>query len=452
MIELHTGTYADSHGPARTRELERLRAAARQAAALGLTAALPAMAIDLPQTCNPWLRSPEIVELNIGYSHHRPRAVHRACRGGARDEGTDATPRADELPVFDIETIPGRGTMVVARCTCPDLPDAEVASAMFALRRARSGNDFLPLPQHRIVAISCALRRADSLKVWSLGDEGSSERELLERFFEGIERFSPDLVSWNGGGLRPARDALPMPGERRARTALTGRNGEEDSAFRYNNYLSRYHWRHLGPDGRAGRLPAARQRRALTDVAVMLGFPRQARLLRCTGLGCLEGRRPSSASGVTARPMCSTPNLIFLAFERMRGRLEPVSYEAENRRVRELLAASSEPQFPRVPQAMARARAVTAEAATGRVDALNHEGWGVVRAGPTGGKTTFVAGALPGRARGVSRAQARTQPRRGAAAAGAGAIAGAHRAALCALRHLRGAAPCSTLRPRRSCS
>jgi 23S rRNA (uracil1939-C5)-methyltransferase len=45
---------------------------------------------------------------------------------------------------------------------------------------------------------------------------------------------------------------------------------------------------------------------------------------------------------------------------------------------------------------MARARAVIAEAVTGRVDALNHEGWGVVRAGASGGKTTFVAGALPG--------------------------------------------------------
>jgi 23S rRNA (uracil1939-C5)-methyltransferase len=45
---------------------------------------------------------------------------------------------------------------------------------------------------------------------------------------------------------------------------------------------------------------------------------------------------------------------------------------------------------------MARHRAAVSEAATGRVDALNSEGWGVVRAGPTGGKTVFVAGALPG--------------------------------------------------------
>ena len=45
---------------------------------------------------------------------------------------------------------------------------------------------------------------------------------------------------------------------------------------------------------------------------------------------------------------------------------------------------------------MARARAALSEPASGRVDALNSEGWGVVRAGASGGKTVFVAGALPG--------------------------------------------------------
>ncbi len=41
---------------------------------------------------------------------------------------------------------------------------------------------------------------------------------------------------------------------------------------------------------------------------------------------------------------------------------------------------------------MGRHRAVVSAPVTGRVEALNHEGWGVVRAG----KTVFVAGALPG--------------------------------------------------------
>jgi 23S rRNA (uracil1939-C5)-methyltransferase len=41
---------------------------------------------------------------------------------------------------------------------------------------------------------------------------------------------------------------------------------------------------------------------------------------------------------------------------------------------------------------MARSRAPLTELGTARVDDLNHEGWGVIR----GGKTVFVAGALPG--------------------------------------------------------
>jgi 23S rRNA (uracil1939-C5)-methyltransferase len=42
---------------------------------------------------------------------------------------------------------------------------------------------------------------------------------------------------------------------------------------------------------------------------------------------------------------------------------------------------------------MARARHAVSEAVTGRIDALNHDGWGVIRGA---GKTVFVAGALPG--------------------------------------------------------
>jgi 23S rRNA (uracil1939-C5)-methyltransferase len=42
---------------------------------------------------------------------------------------------------------------------------------------------------------------------------------------------------------------------------------------------------------------------------------------------------------------------------------------------------------------MARNAAVVSTAATGRVESLNHDGWGVVR---DAGKTVFVAGALPG--------------------------------------------------------
>ena len=72
---------------------------------------------------------------------------------------------------------------------------------MFAHCRQRSGRDFLPLEQHRIVAIACALRSREELSVWSLGRPPPPRAELIERFFDGIEKYSPDLVSWNGAGF-----------------------------------------------------------------------------------------------------------------------------------------------------------------------------------------------------------------------------------------------------------
>jgi 3'-5' exonuclease len=241
--------------------------------------------------------------------------------------------------VFDIETVPdvdfGRRLLGLA-----DLPDAEVATAMFAQQRQRNGSEFLPLPQHRVVAIACALRHRDSLKVWSLGDAASSERELLERFFEGIERFTPDLVSWNGGGFD-----LPVMHYRcmlhGVRAARYWEHGEEDNSFRYNNYLSRFHWRHLDlMDVISGF--QARGRASLADMASLLGFPGK---LGFSGAEVWGAWQAGNIEGI--RRYCETDvlntYLVLLAFERMRGKLETPEWEAECARVRELLAASGEP-------------------------------------------------------------------------------------------------------------
>jgi predicted PolB exonuclease-like 3'-5' exonuclease len=241
--------------------------------------------------------------------------------------------------VFDIETIPdvefGRRLLGIK-----DLPDREVAAAMFAQRRQQTGSDFLPFPQHRVVAIACALRRGDSLKVWSLGDAASTERELLERFFEGIERFTPDLVSWNGGGfdLPVLHYRCMLHGVRAARYWETG---DEDNAFRYNNYLSRFHWRHLDlMDVIAGF--QARGRASLADVAALLGLPGK---MGFSGAEVWNAWQAGNLDGI--RRYCETDvlntYLVLLAFERMRGHLETPHWEAECARVRDLLRGSGEP-------------------------------------------------------------------------------------------------------------
>ena len=77
--------------------------------------------------------------------------------------------------VFDIETIPdvelGRHLPGLA-----EADDAAVAEAMFARRTEETGSSFLPFEQHRIVAISAALRTGDELQVWSVGSVESTCR------------------------------------------------------------------------------------------------------------------------------------------------------------------------------------------------------------------------------------------------------------------------------------
>src|SRR5688572_27339571 len=100
--------------------------------------------------------------------------------------------------VFDIETVPDVAGYRVLHDLDAGLSDADVAELAFQRRRAASGSDFLPLHLQRVIAISCVLREADNFKVWSLGSADDPEGVLLQRFFDGVEKYTPVLVSWNG--------------------------------------------------------------------------------------------------------------------------------------------------------------------------------------------------------------------------------------------------------------
>jgi predicted PolB exonuclease-like 3'-5' exonuclease len=241
--------------------------------------------------------------------------------------------------VFDIETVPdvelGRRLYGLQ-----GLDDAAVAKAMFAIRRADSGTEFLPHIQQRVVAIACALRTRDQLKLWSLGDLQSSEAELLNRFFDGIDKYLPDLVSWNGAGFD-----LPVLHYRSLKAGVQAarywETGDADTAFRYNNYLSRFHWRHLDlMDVLAGFQQRARA--SLADTAALLGFPGK---LGFSGDQVWDAYL--SGQLLAVRRYCETDvlntYLIYLRFQLLRGQIDAAGLEAETERVRALLQASGEP-------------------------------------------------------------------------------------------------------------
>src|SRR5262245_15211616 len=103
--------------------------------------------------------------------------------------------------VFDIETVPDVAGCRAVFALDPAVSDGDVAEIAFQRRRAASGQDFLPHHLQRVVAIACVLRERDTLRVWSLGSPVDGERELVQRFYDGVEKYAPQLVSWNGGGF-----------------------------------------------------------------------------------------------------------------------------------------------------------------------------------------------------------------------------------------------------------
>ena len=226
---------------------------------------------------------------------------------------------------FDIETVPdvdsGRRLLGL-----DGLSDGDVARIMRQRRQQASGTEMMRHHLNRIVAIAVVLRAGERFRVWSLGDPESSEREIVERFFDGIERYSPNLVSWNGGGFD-----LPILHYRALLHAVSAprywESGDDDQSFRWNNYLNRFHARHTDlMDVLAGY--HARANAPLDEIAKMLGFPGK---LGMDGSAVWDAHVAGEIERI--RAYCETDALntflVYLRYELMRGRLTPDGYERE---------------------------------------------------------------------------------------------------------------------------
>jgi predicted PolB exonuclease-like 3'-5' exonuclease len=240
---------------------------------------------------------------------------------------------------FDIETVPDIAGLRLLHSIDARVSDRDVAEFAFRERRARTGNDFLPLHLQRVVAIACALRDEESFRCWPLGDAGESEAALIRRFFDGIQKYTPQLVSWNGGGFD-----LPVLQYRGLVHGVAAPRywdqGEDDKDFRFNNYIARYHARHtdlmdvLSLYQNRGQAP-------LDDMARLLGFPGK---LGLDGSKVWEAYHAGEIDSI--RNYCATDAantyLVFQRFQLVRGVLDAKQYEKELELVRETLSKSGE--------------------------------------------------------------------------------------------------------------
>lgn len=243
---------------------------------------------------------------------------------------------------FDIETVPdvaiGRRLYEIDK-----LSDEDVARIMFQKRREQTGDsDFLRHHHHRIVAISVVLRHGDGLSVWSLGETSSDEAELIRRFYDGIEKYTPTLVSWNGGGFD-----LPVLHYRSLLHGVSAPRywdtGDDDREFRFNNYLSRYHTRHTDlMDVLSGYQPRATA--PLDEIALMLGLPGK---MGQSGANVWDQFRSGQIEQI--RNYCETDvlntYLIYLRLELLRGHLDDAGWQRETRLLRDTLKGADKPHL-----------------------------------------------------------------------------------------------------------
>jgi predicted PolB exonuclease-like 3'-5' exonuclease len=243
---------------------------------------------------------------------------------------------------FDIETVPDADGIRRVLSFGPELSDSSVVEFAMQRRRQASGNDFLPPHLQRVVAISCALRSNDGFRVWSLGTPADAEREIVQRFFDGIEKYTPQLVSWNGSSFD-----LPVLHYRAMFHGIAGccywDTGDNNKEFRFNNYLSRFHTRHTDlMDVLAGF-----QNRAwapLDELARLCGFPGKlgmdgSQVWAAWTRGEIEAIRNYCETDV------ANTFLLFQRFQMLRGVLSAEEYGKELEVVRAFLEAQAAPHW-----------------------------------------------------------------------------------------------------------
>jgi 3'-5' exonuclease len=237
--------------------------------------------------------------------------------------------------VFDIESIPDIEGLRALRGAPTDHTDEQVHAAWLEERKAKGQSDFMPLHLQRVLVISCVFRNAEGLRIHSFVDrDGQSEGKVVQTFFHAVEKHTPQLVSWNGGGFD-----LPVLHYRGLRHGVEASKywdlGEDDREFKWNNYISRYHMRHLD----------------LMDLLAMYSPKNNAPLDAMAKLCGFPGKLGMDGSQVYAqylagqtediRRYCETDvmntYLVYCRFQKMRGGLTEAEYEQEIAMVKETL-------------------------------------------------------------------------------------------------------------------
>jgi len=164
------------------------------------------------------------------------------------------------------------------------------------------------------------------VQVRCLGQADESEARQVQQFFKLVDRHTPQLVTWNGGGF----DLQVLHYRALIHQVQASRywdQGEDDRDFKYNNYLSRYHSRHLDLMDLLS-LYNGRASAPLDELAKLCGFPGK---LGMDGSLVWPAWRDGRIDEI--RSYCETDVantwLLYCRFQLLRGQWSPERYQQE---------------------------------------------------------------------------------------------------------------------------
>ena len=233
---------------------------------------------------------------------------------------------SDPILVFDIETVADTDGARRIYPELADLNDADALSALTALRRQETGHDFMRLPLQRIVCISALYIKDGKFSLFSLTADKFSEKDILAKFFRAFGELKklPQIISWNGSGFD-----IPVLIYRAMQYDLSApwlfEEGERIKNMRFDNYVNRFHTRHLDLMDRFSQYGASR-REAMDVVASLYGLPRKTDIN-----GSMVGELVNTNDWHTLSVYCESDVmntwLIYLRWLRLTGQLSSQDFD-----------------------------------------------------------------------------------------------------------------------------
>ena len=229
--------------------------------------------------------------------------------------------------VFDIETIPDIDGLRLLNPEGHALTDEQVHATWLQERKAKGQSDFLPLYLQRVLVISCVFRSSEGLRIHSFTDrDGASEGKIVQTFYNAIEKHTPQLVSWNGSGFD-----LPVLHYRGLRHGVVADKywdmGDDDREFKWNNYIARYHQRHLDLMDLLA-MYTAKNNAPLDALAKLCGFPGKLGMDGSQVYAQYLAGQTDDIQNYCETDVMNT-YLMYCRYQKMRGGFTEKEYDAE---------------------------------------------------------------------------------------------------------------------------